>query len=61
MSKSERKLSTYELRRARIAYDRKRIDKRTRVGRAALQAMAKRGRKSADQRAALAAVGYPGY
>lgn len=61
MSKSRKRLSAYELRRARMAYDRRRIDKRTRVGRLALEAMGKRGRKSADQRAALAAVGYPGY
>ena len=61
MSKSSKKLSAYELRRARQAYDRRRIDKRTRVGRMALQAMQKRGRKSEVQRAALAAVGYPGY
>lgn len=44
-----------------MAYDRGRIDRRTRVGRLALEAMGKRGRKSKDQRAALAAVGYPGY
>lgn len=44
-----------------MAYDRRRIDKRTRVGRQALQAMQKQGRKSKEQRVALAAVGYPGY
>ena len=54
-------LSAYQLRRVRQAYDRKRIDKRTRVGRLALQAMGKRGRKSKEERAALATVGYPGY
>ena len=61
VSKSKKRLSAYEIGRARQAYDRRRIDKRTRVGRAALQAMHKRGRKSHDQRVALAAVGYPGY
>jgi hypothetical protein len=61
VSNSALGLSTYELRRARQAYDRKRIDKRTRVGRLALQAMSKRGRKSDHEREALAAVGYPGY
>ncbi len=61
MSKSRKRLSAYELRRARQAYDRRRIDKRTRVGRMALQSMHKRGQKSKDQQVALAAVGYPGY
>jgi U3 small nucleolar ribonucleoprotein component len=61
VSKSRKTLSAYELRRARQAYDRRRIDKRTRVGRMALQAMQKRGRKSKDQRGAMASVGYPGY
>jgi len=61
VSKPRKRLSAYELRRARQAYDRRRIDKRARVGRMALQAMHTRGRKSEEQQAALAAVGYPGY
>ncbi len=61
MSKSRKRLSAYELRRARQGYDQNQIDKRTRVGRLALQAMSKRGRKSEEEQAALVAVGYPGY
>jgi hypothetical protein len=61
MPKSRKRLSAYELRRARQGYDRSQIDKRTRVGRLALQAMNKRGRKSGETQAALATVGYPGY
>ena len=61
MSKSRKRLSAYELGRVRQAYDRRRIDKRTRVGQVALEAIHKRGRKSSEQRAALATVGYPGY
>ena len=61
MSKSRKRLSAYELSRARQGYNQSQIDKRTRVGRLALQAMSKRGRKSEEAQAALAAVGYPGY
>lgn len=61
MSRSRKRLSAYQLRRARQAFDEGRIDKRTRVGQMALQAMRTRGRKSEEQQAALAAVGYPGY
>ncbi len=61
MPKSKKKLSVHELRTARLGFDQGQIDKRTRVGRLAVQAMSKRGRKSAEEQAALAAVGYPGY
>lgn len=61
MSNVRQRLSAYELRRARQAFDEGRIDRRTRVGRMALEAMHTRGRKSEEQQAALAAVGYPGY
>ncbi len=40
--------------------DRSKIDGRTKVGRAALAALKKRGRKSKTDVEALAAVGYPG-
>ena len=59
--KSKKKRSAYELWKARRAYDQSQIDKRTRVGRLAIQAMSKRGRKSGEEQSALAAVGYPGY
>jgi len=41
-------------------FDRSKIDGRTKVGRAALAALKKRGRKSKTDLEALAAVGYPG-
>ncbi len=41
-------------------FDRRKIDGRTRVGKAALAALKKRGRKSKTDLEALAAVGYPG-
>lgn len=60
-SKSRKRRSGYELWKARRAYDQSQIDRRTRVGRVAIQAMSKRGRKSEEEQTALAAVGYPGY
>jgi hypothetical protein len=59
--RTKKGLSGSELRRARQAFDTGRIGKRTRVGKIAYQAMHTRGRKSEEQQAALAAVGYPGY
>ena len=41
-------------------FDRSKIDGRTKVGKAALAALKKRGRKSKTDLEALAAVGYPG-
>ena len=41
-------------------FDRSKIDGRTKVGKAALAALKKRGRKSKTDMEALAAVGYPG-
>jgi len=41
-------------------FDRSKIDGRTKVGKAALSALKKRGRKSKTDLEALAAVGYPG-
>ncbi len=43
-----------------IEFDRSKIDGRTKVGKAALAALKKRGRKSKADLEALAAVGYPG-
>ena len=43
-----------------IEFDRSKIDGRTKVGKAALAALHKRGRKSKTDLEALAAVGYPG-
>ncbi len=43
-----------------MAFDRSKIDGRTKVGKAALAALKKRGRKSKADLEALAAVGYPG-
>jgi len=43
-----------------IEFDKSKIDGRTKVGKAALAALKKRGRKSKADLEALAAVGYPG-
>ena len=43
-----------------IEFDRSKIDGRTKVGKAALAALKKRGRRSKADLEALAAVGYPG-
>ncbi len=43
-----------------IEFDKSKIDGRTKVGKAALAALQKRGRKSKADLEALAAVGYPG-
>jgi len=43
-----------------IEFDRSKIDGRTKMGKAALAALKKRGRKSKADLEALAAVGYPG-
>jgi hypothetical protein len=43
-----------------IEFDKSKIDGRTKVGKAALSALKKRGRKSKTDLEALAAVGYPG-
>lgn len=61
MRKSRRSRTGYSLWKARRNYDRSQIDRRTRLGRIAISAMQKRGRKSPEEREALAAVGYPGY
>ncbi len=47
-------------RRAAIEFDKSKIDGRTKVGKAALAALKKRGQKSKADLEALAAVGYPG-
>jgi len=61
MSKTRTATQNYRLWKARRRYDADQIDGRTRLGRIALKAMKKRGRKSAEEREALAAVDYPGY
>ncbi len=43
-----------------IEFDRSKIDGRTKVGKAALVVLKRRGRKSKADLEALAAVGYPG-
>jgi hypothetical protein len=61
VARSRKRNSYYELWKARREFDRSQVDRRTRVGRIALEAMSRRGRKSAEEQSALAAVGYPGY
>ena len=61
MSRTRKTTSSYRLWKARRHYDRSQIDRRTQLGRLALKAMKKRGRKSTEEREALAAVDYPGY
>lgn len=61
MARPSKATRSYRLWKARRHYDPSQIDRRTRLGRIALKAMKKRGRKSAEEREALAAVGYPGY
>lgn len=61
MQRKRKTAKSYRLWKARRNYDRSQIDRRTRLGRIAINAMEKRGRKSPEEREALAAVGYPGY
>ncbi len=62
--RTAKKAATKGTRRASPAqtteFDRSKIDGRTKVGKAALAALKKRGRKSKTDLEALAAVGYPG-
>ena len=62
--RTAKKAATMSIKRASTAqvpeFDRSKIDGRTKVGKAALAALKKRGRKSKTDLEALAAVGYPG-
>ena len=58
--RNAKKATTKAGRQASTEFDRSKIDGRTKVGKAALAALKKRGRKNKTDLEALAAVGYPG-
>ena len=58
--RNAKKATTKAGRQASTEFDRSKIDGRTKVGKAALAALKKRGRKSKTDVEALVAVGYPG-
>ena len=60
VQRNAKKATTKAGRQASTEFDRSKIDGRTKVGKAALAALKRRGRKSKTDLEALAAVGYPG-